>query len=277
MLDHATVQPSDQQLLDEFSSALDLVEDRVPMRASYSRIDPYILECDQAEIRFRFLIYHRESHLWFGTPERKDAVLQHVADFSLVKRGDTVFDLGCNSGFLTTWFAKKVGSTGRVLAFDPFPWNTLATSFSARLNSCQNVECLTIGIADADRFVTIPIVDSKTDENPKLTAHGTFEAELVPLDRFAAYLPQFIKVDIEGAERHLLAGAAALLSQSPKPIWFLEIHNQFIRNAGSDPDQIPRVFLAHGYDCRIHHPRGGIFQTDNILPEGCALFALPNS
>lgn len=40
MLDHATIQPSDQQLLDEFSSALDLLEEKVPMRASYTRIDP---------------------------------------------------------------------------------------------------------------------------------------------------------------------------------------------------------------------------------------------
>lgn len=277
MLDHGTMQRSDHQLLDEFSFELDRIEQLIPMLASYSRIDPYIIDCQQAGTHFRLLIYHRESQLWFDRQNYIDAALIHFQEHALIKPGDTVFDLGCNSGFVTTWFAKKVGPAGRVLAFDPFPWNTLATAFSARLNGCGNVKCLTVGISDAARVVRIPSIDSKTDENPTLEAHGTFEAKLLPLDQFASYQPNFIKVDIEGAERHLLAGGTCLLHQSPRPNWFLEIHNQFIRDAGHVPEQIACDFLAQHYNCRIHHPLGPVFKIADALPEGCALFAFANS
>ena len=267
--------PSDQKLLDDFSFALDRIERRVPMLGSYSRIEPYLLDCEQSGLRFRFLVYHMESRNWFDNDNRIEGCLQITTECTLVSPGQTVFDLGCNSGFLTTWFAKKVGPTGRVLAFDPFPWNTLATSFSARLNRCHNVRCHTVGIADDQRTVQIPFYDSKIYEGIGVNRNQTFAAKLVPLDHFASDRPQFIKVDIEGAERDLLRGAAKLVTRQPQPTWYIEVHHSFIRSAGADPDQIARDFVAHGYDCHIHHPRGESFATLGTLPEGCGMFAIP--
>jgi FkbM family methyltransferase len=266
--------PSDRKLLDEFSFALDRVERRVPMLGAYSRIEPYVLECRQAGLSFRFLVYHAESRNWFDNDNRSDGVLQMAAECNLVAAGQTVFDLGSNSGFLTIWFAKKVGPTGRVLAFDPFPWNTLATSYSARLNRCHNVRCLTVGIADGQRTVQIPFRDAKIYENPAARIQDTFPAKLVPLDRFASYRPDFIKVDIEGAERDLLRGALKVVTRKPPPIWYIEVHHAFLRNAGTDPDQLARDFQALGYACHIHHPRGPSFASLGTLPEGCGMFAI---
>jgi len=265
---------TDRQLLDAFSAQLDQIERRVPMTGSYARVDPHIIDCRQAGIDFRFLIYHVESQLWFGR-QIADGFLMQAAECSLISPGQTVFDIGCNSGFLTTWFAKQVGPAGRVLAFDPFPWNTLATEFTARLNGCQNVRCLTLGIGDRHRSIRVPFCDAKSYENSAFAATETFPINIVPLDDYAAKRPHFIKVDIEGAERDLLAGAVNILRQSPRPTWFIEVHNEFIRTAGADPDQLARDFLSHGYECRIGHPHGTPFETLTTLPEGCALYAVP--
>ena len=270
-----TAKPSrEREILDEFSRELDLVETQVPMLHGYSRIDPYVIDVDQAGVQYQLIIYHTESKAWFDN-DIKDAALVYSQDEALVQPGFTVFDLGCNSGFLTNWFAKRVGPTGKVLAFDPFPWNTLATLYSAKLNGFTNVHCHTLGIADTYRKIQIPFCDSKTYENSAVASDHTFTAKLVPLDEYKSLRPDFIKVDIEGAERDLLKGADGILRQNPKPTWFLEIHNEYIQAAGHDPNQIAVDYTKAGYDCHIGHPRGPAFDPAQPLPNGCALFAVP--
>ena len=246
------------------------------MTAGYQRLDPYIIETHQGGLDYRFIVYHFESKAWFDN-QVVDAALKFTAEENLVKPNDVVFDLGCNSGFLTSWFGKQVGPQGKVLAFDPFPWNTAATYYTGKINGLHNIEPHTVGISNKKSVLRIPICDSKTYENQHVAYHDTFEAQLLPLDHFASSRPNFIKVDIEGAERDLLAGARLIAQQQPEPIWFLEIHNQFIREAGCDPDQIAVDFEAAGYRCRIGHPRRGQpFRRDQSLPNGCGLFAMPS-
>jgi FkbM family methyltransferase len=269
--------PSREKLIiDDLSRQLDIVEKQVPMINGYQRIDPYVRDYKQGNIDFSLIIYHTESKAWFDN-DHADSVVRNAAELQLVRSGDTVFDLGCNAGFLTAWFAKQTGPTGRVVGFDPFPWNTLATYYSAKLNGCDNVTCHTVGIASRYGEVKIPYVDSKIYENSALEDHYCFWAKLVPLDEYAAYRPDFIKVDIEGAERELIAGAAKIFAQNPKPQWMFELHHQFIRDAGSDPDAIGRELLSHGYTCRIQDAKDGVlFTADSVTPDGCALFAIRN-
>lgn len=244
---------SDQRILDSLSRKLDEVEAKVPMLHSYQRVDPYIIDSPQPGIDIRFIVYHIESKLWFDQ-HYVDAMLEFANRFDLVREGGTVFDLGCNSGFLTAWFARKVGPRGRVVAFDPFPWNTVATHHTALLNGCSNVQCETVGVAATRNTIKIPFTDSKiyagqSDQN-------TFDAELVPLDDYKHLRPDYIKVDIEGAEREILKGATEILRQSPSAHWAFEMHNEFIEAAGCDPEQIPRDFVEQGYDVRMYYPDG---------------------
>lgn len=113
------ISPAEQKVLDEFSRELDMVARRVPMIKRYRRVRPYLREFTQAGIDFKIIIYHYESQKWFDQ-DFTDAVLVNAGECNLVKSGDTVFDLGCNSGFISAWLAKRVGAAGKVVAFDPF-------------------------------------------------------------------------------------------------------------------------------------------------------------
>ena len=42
---------------------------------------------------------------------------------SVLRRGDAVLDIGANFGFHTMLLSRLVGSTGRVIAFEPSPEN----------------------------------------------------------------------------------------------------------------------------------------------------------
>lgn len=270
----APISSAEQAILDEFSRELDMVCRQVPMVKRYRRIKPYLREFTQAGIDFKLIIYHYESQKWFDK-DFTDAVLVNAGECNLVREGDTVFDLGCNSGFITAWLAKRVGPKGKVVAFDPFPWNTLATRYTALINGCKNVDCQTVGIAGEAKEVRIPYVDATIYGRRNVPQSRHFTAQLLPLDAFAHYRPHFIKVDIEGAERELLAGAQTLLKQQPRPQWLFEMHNDFIEAAGGDPDEIGRDLLRHGYTVRLHHAQvGPLFQATDHIPKSSGLFAL---
>jgi FkbM family methyltransferase len=268
------ISPAEQKVLDEFSRELDMVARRVPMIKRYRRVRPYLRAFSQAGIDFKMIIYHYESQKWFDQ-DFTDAVLVNAGECNLVKPGDTVFDLGCNSGFISAWLAKRVGAAGKVVAFDPFPWNTLATRYTALLNGCTNVECHTVGIAGEAKEISIPYVDATIYGRKGVPQSRHFTAKLLPLDAFAHYRPNFIKVDIEGAERELLAGASTILSQKPRAQWLFEMHNDFIEAAGGDPDQVGRDLLTHGYTVRLHHAKvGPLFNATDHIPKSSGLFAL---
>lgn len=264
-------------LLDELSRKLDEIERTVPMLYSYERIDPYIVEKNIAGVEFLFIVYHQESKIWFSDC-KSDTILLKCQKNNLVTTGDVVFDLGCNSGFMTSWFAKKVGRRGQVHGFDPFPWNTAATYYSALVNGCRNVKVHTVGIAREGRKLRLPYCDCRIYENSAIPQNMCFDAVLAPLDDYSKHKPNLIKVDIEGAERELLAGATKILQQTKKPTFVMEMHHDYIDAAGANPDDIPKQLTSCGYVCFENAAYSGPVR-DGLVPtsRSCALFAIPST
>jgi FkbM family methyltransferase len=239
----------DRPIIDQLSWDLDEIEKRSKMLGSYTRIDPEIIEQTHAGINFRFIIYHIESQLWFGQ-RFSDRSLDPVVKGSLLRPNDVVFDLGCNSGFYTTWFALKA-LRGHVYAFDPYPWNVAATKANAAINGCANVTAFAVGLGKDNRTIKADMRESKTFNAPE-GAEG-YEIDL-KVDEPTAYLkynPTFLKIDIEGAE-HELADTALLSHQSVQR-GYVEMHPGFIQNGGGDPAHFLRRLAATGFDVLDHN------------------------
>lgn len=60
-----------------------------------------------------------------------------------------------------------------------------------------------------------------------------------------------IKIDVEGTEREVLAGATKTLLRSPQPLWFVEINFDDHYPSGSNPYFLEtfEVFWKSGYSC----------------------------
>lgn len=238
---------AEQRLMDQFQRDLDKLELVWPMRLSFARIEPYIVNINQAGIRFRFIIFHRESELWYG-----DSNLEGVSGdparffelnrFNMPRRGDVVFDLGCNAGFWSTWFALTVGETGMVYSFDPCPWNTLSARYQARLNYLDNLKTYNVGIGADRRTIRVPVTAAQTRAVavPDGDRSGTFEIH--SLEEYAHLNPTFIKMDIEGAEMEV----APFLGKIPSlNALYLELHPVMIKERGGDPlDVLRDIHLA---------------------------------
>jgi hypothetical protein len=77
--------------------------------------------------------------------------------------------------------------------------------------------------------------------------------------------PTHIKIDVEGAEAAVLRGGQETLGGPGAPVLFLELHNQMVRQAGGDPEEVLRLLEELGY--RIVPEAGQAVTADDLLRE----------
>jgi FkbM family methyltransferase len=146
-----------------------------------------------------------------------------------LRPGETFFDIGANAGFFTLIAAKLVGLQGRCIAFDPAPSNCDAIREQINANSLNHC-CTVIQEAISDRDGTASFsfaVPGSPMGHLGAGAKGECEmlVKTLTLDRACERLgkPDFIKIDIEGAEGTALAAARETLGNI-RPRFLIELH-----------------------------------------------------
>jgi len=157
---------------------------------------------------------------WLGTYElpKQLAMLRHI------RPGMVCYDVGANVGFYTLFFSHLVGIGGRVLAFEPFPRNVALLRRHIELNHCANVTVFDAAVAD--REGTTLFEEAPSASMGRVSDHGSLAVECRRLDKVISEgfpPPDLIKIDVEGAEGAVLAGAVEML-QKYAPIIFLATH-----------------------------------------------------
>ena len=154
----------------------------------------------------------------------------------LVSPGDVVVDIGANVGAHTLPLARAAGESGRVLAFEPTGWAFAKLRANLALNPtlAERVTAVhALLVSPDERTVPVGIYSSW----PLVNGHGrsgdgqSAQSELHPLHRgmlrgtdgaravtlddyLAGDKVDFVKLDVDGAEPEVLAGAAATIDSS---------------------------------------------------------------
>ncbi|MGX8009144.1 FkbM family methyltransferase [Mesorhizobium sp. ORM8.1] len=232
----------DEQIIGDFMRELDQIEKYAPMLGSYSRVDPEVIEHEQAGHRFRFLTFHQESKNWYP-PGLKEWSLIKMDSTNFVRSDDVVFDLGCNAGYLTTWFALRA-LRGHVHAFDPYPWNAASTRTQAKLNSLSNVTVHAVGIGPERKIIRVPVLSSMTFNVQSAGEVPQIDLQIEPLAAFIGAAPTFAKIDIEGAEHEL----GSSIVQSGVERGYVEMHPPMIEAGGGASGSAAGAFVG-GWLC----------------------------
>ncbi|WP_205474147.1 FkbM family methyltransferase [Nocardioides sp. SYSU D00038] len=174
--------------------------------------------------------------------------------------GDTVVELGANIGYFTCVFARSVGPTGRVVAYEPDP--------RLREIATRNLESHGFGgwsevrpsaVSDGPGRATFYRAGRNYGNNSlfrdRADAIGgsTFEVDLVTLDDDLADLPDridFVKMDIQGAESHALSGMDKILADRPPRLMLLEFWPHGLDALGRPPRQMLDQLADAGYTVR---------------------------
>ena len=148
-----------------------------------------------------------------------------------IRLGSIAYDLGANYGIHTLLMARLVGPRGRVYAFEPVPSIRSQLQENVALNGFLNVTFLEFAAADRTGMEVF-FKGSHEGAGHLVTAGDSvgerLTVETITLDGFVFLRnnppPDFIKIDVEGAEGKVLSGAQKVL-QTFWPILLVDLHN----------------------------------------------------
>ena len=159
--------------------------------------------------------------------------------------GATVWDIGAHFGYHTLGFAALVGSAGKVVAFEPNPFNRerLKLNLERNRDLAKIIEVIPKAVSEQDGeadFVFSADIDSGDSSCSHLgaalpprpaDAYAEFRRETVPTVRIDTLMtqrpgqfPTVIKIDVEGAEWLVLQGGREFFSRH-KPAILMEVHD----------------------------------------------------
>lgn len=172
-----------------------------------------------------------------------------------IKPGSTVYDIGANVGIYTIISSLLCGESGKVYAFEPISHNLKYLKKHVDLNNLNNVTVIEKAVSNINGIIKFE------DNGDHCTSHISFEGEIevesLSLDHFVFEKentpPDYLKIDVEGAEDLVIEGALRTIMQY-KPEIFLATH-------GIEKDKICREQLKKikyklhsipGFDDEIH-------------------------
>jgi FkbM family methyltransferase len=149
-----------------------------------------------------------------------------------IQPGDVVYDVGANAGFYSLLASVVVGEKGHAYAFEPLPGNVLDLRKHMELNRISNCTVMeaAVSLSDGER-----LFDTSVDRyTAHLSASGSIHVRTVALDTLAIRNeirpPDFMKIDIEGAEYDCLQGCIEII-HTFRPVIYLAAHGQDIHDA----------------------------------------------
>jgi FkbM family methyltransferase len=175
----------------------------------------------------------------------------------LCRPGDVLVDVGAHIGSLSIPLAARVGVGGRVICFEPQRTLFQIVCANAVANAIGNLEAHWAGVSSQSGTMWVEPLDPSTRNygGRKLLTHAVHMAEktrVVTLDSLNLSSCRLVKIDVEGMEESVLAGASALLEKQP----FIYFENSFI--SGEDCVQrsqtLFKFFLQRGYSLYWHCP-----------------------
>ena len=184
----------------------------------------------------------------------------------VIPKGGVCIDIGAAAGFYTAEMARLVGDTGVVHSVEPLRFAHATASRLLGLRSGRNIvrHSLALGETGDELVMSVPLrrgvpVTGRsfvTRNASGLGSNDEFEEHLRvvvdgdTLDGFCVRLGidrlDFVKIDVEGAELHVLRGGQATIA-TLKPVIMVEVEDRHLERFGVGSDQIADWFTSQGY------------------------------
>lgn len=204
----------------------------------------------------------RLQRIFFLKPDCYEMETQEALR-KLIKPGMTVLDIGANTGYFSLLMADLVGPSGSVYCFEPFPGNFELLKTNVQSNGLAQVHIFLLALSDRCGSAVLsvnPINDGghslgDLTHNPDLAGYDQDKLmENVQTETLDSFLHQqkiprvdVVKIDVEGAETLVFAGAANLLSSPQSPALICEIGDSAQGQAGKTEKDLRRLLYSYGY------------------------------
>ena len=170
-----------------------------------------------------------------------------------VSKGDFVLDLGANIGYYTLLFAKIVGDSGRVYAFEPDPVNFALLKKNVEVNNYNNVVLVQKAVSNKSEKSKLYLCEGNLADHRIYDTHNgrkSIQIETTKLDDFfndKNIRFDFIKMDIEGAEGGAVQGMRNILKRSKNIKIITEFYPEALEGFGIGAREYLNLLLRHNF------------------------------
>jgi FkbM family methyltransferase len=180
-----------------------------------------------------------------------------------LRAGDTIYDIGANIGTHSVAFAKQIGDSGAVVAFEPEPGAAGRLTRNVDLNGLSNVQIMGFALGGAEFTATLYVDGVDGSGKHRMTASAgwpTQEVRIAAGDDLVGAgsipAPNVIKIDVEGEELGVLAGLKSALAEPDCRLVLCEVHRDMLEEKGHDPSEVEETLRAAGFT-RFENSRRG--------------------
>jgi len=174
--------------------------------------------------------------------------------------GDGFIDVGANIGYFALLASKVVGNSGKVVAVEALPAIFAALENNLKMNDAGNVRTVNCAAWDAEEEITIYTqpedLPGQTTVMPEWARKWHLEKEsripaaplsaIVKPEEFRA--ARLIKIDVEGAEWHVLRGMEALMASCRDDLEvMIEVSSKMLEAEGRTPQDVLDFFAGYGF------------------------------
>jgi FkbM family methyltransferase len=198
-----------------------------------------------------FNIYVPPARVGIWEDEAKDFIKER-------SNGKNFWDIGSNIGFHSLYVAKIAN---HVRAFEPEPTNNEILNQNVGMNNFQNVKVHQIAISSTNGSTQLFRNATKGSGTHSLANDGRFDAEpctveTKTVDELSRQYtsPDFMKIDVEGAELKVLQGAQSVLENHNLEC-LIEVHSSRtgvrddrLKQQGGDVESVYELLSEHGYN-----------------------------
>jgi FkbM family methyltransferase len=156
-----------------------------------------------------------------------------------------LFDLGADIGTDSSLVSSRCEKLQTVVAFEPNPKSfELLSSNLCQLN--QNARCEDLAVSDFIGSVSfVSKAHRANDHEGRIDVKSDGDTKVTSLDHWIVNNPSLdvsstlvFKIDVEGQEQQVIAGAKTLLKQANKAILLLEIHPDVLADTNTTPEDL---------------------------------------
>lgn len=200
----------------------------------------------------------------------------------LLQDGQTFIDVGANIGWYSLQLA-RLFPAATVLAIEPIPATFEYLKQNIHLNGLTNIQSFNCGCWKEMDTLTFSYYPEQSGNASILNVSGYEGAQpikclVVKLDDFAKQRglhPDFIKIDVEGAELRVLEGAGKILKRD-QPIILAESVKEWAEKFDYTPADLLAYLGGYGYRCfvtcyedrRLHEPDDNKRETNFFFLHG---------
>ena len=194
---------------------------RLPLRLIPKRM---ILPILQGRLRGKKWIVGAGEHgYWLGSYEMN----KRLAFEREIQPGSVVYDVGANVGYFSLLASELTGKEGQVYSFEPLPRNIKFLMKHKSLNNLNNIEVIEAAVSFQSGEALFDLGASSAMGH--LSEVGGLRVRMVSLDDLVSegelQPPEYIKIDVEGAEYDVLRGAEKIIEKF-RPTLFLDTHQR---------------------------------------------------